>query len=174
MAYPEVMGVRTLQFVWAATLVCVLGVTPVAGELKEFPLQEFVKRAEYIVIGEVVTLKKTKKKKRFAGVMVPLYMADIEVEQTIKGDPSVRHLVIDYRLHPEQPQFQMGRVLVFVAPYTVKRWVVQGLHGLLPIHRVPMTANAHTIGPIYILGEAERQNLEEFLERIKVIMEEAE
>src|SRR5919198_754173 len=158
------MNIRRFRLLLMILMVCALPILPLHAKLQNFPLAEYVHRAEFIIVGDVVKLEKTEA--TAPGLGLDRYRATIEIERTIKGDPSVRQLSIDYTLYAEEPQFRMGRALLFVTRYEGRLIVVQGFMGLLPITRRYVSESkpySYTVGPIDILNEPKSQKLDELI-----------
>lgn len=123
------------------------------------PLSEMVEKAEFIVIGEMVKMEKIGM--TFSGGKVAEYRATIEVEQTIKGDPSAKTLQIAATLDFEDsPKYEMGhRSVYFVYRGDGRLWIL-GMGG-----EIPITDNI--VKPLWIPGEPKEQGLDGFLRRIR-------
>ncbi len=123
------------------------------------PLSEMVQKAEFIVIGEIVKMEKIGM--TFSGGKVAEYRATIEVERTIKGDPSTKTLQIAAALDfSDSPPIAVGQRSVYFLYSSEGRLRILGMGGEIPI-------TDDIIKPRWITGEPKEQELDEFLDRIR-------
>lgn len=164
MKHVRVLAILLLVFAFSGE------VTGAHGKLREFPLSEVVSRSTLILIGEVIKLEKTDERPVFARGE-NIYRATIIIEEVIKGNMNENRVIVDYFLHPEEPQFSMRKVFVFLFERHDRLRVFPGWYGLIPFGHERGYPDRPLLGPIHIPGEAKYQRPEEFITRVRHLLE---
>ena len=147
---------KVLAIVLALMLV---GVTAPQAQVIELPLERMIERSSLIVVGRVIRVEQVPTPKSVAGSRFGEAEATIEIEQILVGNYGDKQIAITYypRLSTESG-FEVGeRAVVFIGG---RQRTVQGYAGKIPIEKENVKVQ-------HILGEAESQTLEGFIQRIK-------
>lgn len=132
---------------------------PAISKIILLPLHEMVYEAELIIIGKVLQIEKTDNKHEEYGYE---YQVRIEVEETIKGDKTIKNIGIYY--FPSisiEPEFSLNeRAIFFVKIWEGKYTIVQGYGGKVVIEN-------DEVKPLYIKDEEKVQKLQTFIQKIR-------
>jgi hypothetical protein len=139
--------------------VLLIAVTPCMAKIKEYPLDKMVDRSKLIVLGIVVRIMEPSRAKGAKDTPYGEAVAIIEIEQIIIGSYEKKQVDVTYypRLS-EGAHFEIGeRCILFLDE---RNALVQSYAGKILIE-------GERAEVLYILGEQVRQDLKDFIQRIK-------
>ena len=138
-----------------------LSCLPSRGEkFHEIPLDEMIKHSKLVVVGKVLRIEEMPTPRNAKkSIFDKMAIATVEIEQIIVGSYEDKHIDITYypRLTFEAWFVVNQRCIFFIGERNV---MVKGYGGKIPIENDKVEVR-------YILGEAIKQTLIDFIQRIK-------